>query len=155
MVFAPVAALVFSLLAAPVSGAYGLVARWRAKRRNTAGACAACGTAWTDIGVAATRFRVEGHEICASCASRMRRRLLTELLALGVLTLGAVGLFAGGVIGALSNAYHYPVWMWLLAATPPVALGSASWMVVRRMRAANRQSIEGPVARPALRTGGA
>jgi len=153
--FMAVAALTCSVLAVPVVGSYGLFAAWRAKRRNADGACAACGTKWRELGPDAFEYRVQGHQVCASCAGRLRRRLAAELIGLAALTIVSGGLAIGGVLGASAHGYHFAAWAYGLLLMPPVALGTVGWGAVRRMRSLNRKALDGPESSPALGAGGA
>lgn len=135
------AAAVFAVLALPATVVIRLALRWRGGRRNAADACAGCGVPWAEVGVAPARFHVEGHEMCASCAHRGRRRLVAGVAALGAVTAAAVVVAAGEVVAGA--ALSEPAWALALVTVPPLLVGGATWAALRRMRRLNEAVLAG------------
>jgi hypothetical protein len=146
--FTPVAALVIAASVAPVVAAYGLFANWRARQRNAHDSCGGCGTSWTEIGREPARFLVQGREVCASCAHRLRRRFVAGVAGLASLSLLGLGLVIADLASYVGRGVHIGPVIALMALAPPVLLGALTFSTLRRMRSANRTSLAGPDAAP-------
>lgn len=66
----------------PVAAGIWFLDRWRARRRNRQGECAACGRSWQSMDHDEP-FLFQGRLVCASCATTARRRLVRQLGLLG------------------------------------------------------------------------
>lgn len=103
--------------------------RRRAKRRNRAGACGACGETWPS-GVSFERYWIHGRLVCEPCALRARRRMPAHLAVLGIA--GAFATTATAVSAGLSAFVLVPL-------VSGIAL--PLW-AVKGMKRANRMALE-------------
>ncbi|MDX1646918.1 MAG: hypothetical protein R3304_07225 [Longimicrobiales bacterium] len=114
-----------------VGGALALSAwlkeRRRARRRNLRGACAACGSAWSEVGPE-DPYLIHGRLVCDGCAARARRRMPWQF---GALTGAAV--FASGMIAVGEGLVAEILF-------PAVTTLAMTLAVVHRMKSANRKA---------------
>ena len=111
----------------PAVGGLWMFERWRSRRRNRSGECAACGTSWhaTPTG---DPYLIHGRLVCEDCAAKARRRMPWHFGILGLAT--AVGT-AFAVAGAdLAIMILLPA-----ASTVAMTLGA-----VQLMKLANRKA---------------
>lgn len=76
---------------------------WRAGKRNRGGACANCGTAWTES-PSGERFLIHGRLVCSPCAERTKSRLPWYFGVIGAATIIAttgIGISKGLTAGIL------------------------------------------------------
>src|SRR3954464_15192959 len=126
------------LLATPVAAFTWRRIRNRALGRNAEERCGSCGLPWTEIGVAPIEYQVHGFRVCASCASKLKKRTIAEVVALVVGT----GLASGAAYGAYLRFGHWTPWWGLVwMASPPFLLSAATTAVIRRMKSDNDKSL--------------
>ena len=70
-----------------VSGLW-LFERWRSRRRNRGGECAACGTSWHST-PSGEPYLIHGRLVCQDCAETARRRMPWHFGILGLAAAGA------------------------------------------------------------------
>ena len=144
-VFGPGLAGFFGVLAAPIALAVRRKYRRRSARRNAQGACGRCGAAFFQGGDESL-FVVEGHYVCAGCASALRRRLWVLLPATGLLAIAAVvSSTAGAVLAGPGLSWWLDSRLIPLLA-PTVLVGGGliggAWL----MKRLNRDELRAPAA---------
>lgn len=155
----PVLAILTSI-AVPVIAGFRAVTRWRGRKRNEAGRCAACGASWAERYPDVDQYLVGGQYVCATCGPRMRSRLRRGLVAAALVAtfVGTATLISNGLdiwLGHLSFS-----WWRLLYWIAPVGVFSAVGAAgVLQLRADNRAALKrednprrlaAPESRPAL-----
>ena len=109
-----------------VSGLW-MFERWRSRRRNRSGECAACGTSWHST-PSGEPYLIHGRLVCQDCADTARRRMPWHF---GVLGLASAIATAGVVADAgLAMIILLPA-----ASTVAMTLGA-----VQLMKLANRKA---------------
>lgn len=111
----------------PAVGGLWMFERWRSRRRNRSGACAACGSAWGDT-PSGDPFLIHGRLVCQHCALKAQQRMPWHF---GFLALAAA-LATGGI--AARKGF---VAMVLLPAGTTVAMTLGA---VQLMKMANRDA---------------
>lgn len=101
--------------------------RWRSRRRNRNGECAACGSSWRST-PSGDAYLIQGRLVCEFCAAKARRRMPWHLAMLGI---------AAGVGTALAIAGAAVPLMLLLPAGSTVVMTLAA---VQLMKFANRSA---------------
>lgn len=141
---------------------YAALRAARSARRNRDDQCGNCGGPLYAPGSHAGPSLLQGHLVCASCATKERRSLRSSLIAAAALTGGAVLALAAVAIWAPGQLGSHP---WLPAAatalTYPVMFGGViTYMKRLNRRAAQRLGLDPgssglstPGSSPALSTG--
>ena len=112
-----------------VSGLW-LFERWRSRRRNRGGECAACGTSWQST-PSGEPYLIHGRLVCQDCAETARRRMPWHF---GILGLAAAGATAAIVADAgLAMLILLPA-----ASTVAMTLGAVQLMKLANRRAQRR-----------------
>ena len=110
-----------------VSGLW-LFERWRSRRRNRGGECAACGTSWHST-PSGEPYLIHGRLVCQDCAETARRRMPWHF--------GILGLAAAGATAAIVSDAGLAMLILLPAAsTVAMTLGA-----VQLMKLANRKAL--------------
>ena len=80
----------------PIVSGLWMFERWRSRKRNRSGECAACGSAWSST-PSSEGYLIQGRLVCQECAETARRRLPWHFGTLGIATAVATGgMLAGG-----------------------------------------------------------
>ena len=74
----------------PTIGGLWMFERWRARKRNRSGQCAACGSPWGSS-PSGEGYLIHGRLVCQPCAEAARRRLPWHFGILGIATAVATG----------------------------------------------------------------
>jgi hypothetical protein len=77
----------------PIVGGLWMFERWRSRRRNRSGECAACGTSWRST-KSSEPYLIHGRLVCQDCAETARRRMPWQFGILGL----AAALATAGVV---------------------------------------------------------
>ena len=79
----------------PTVGGLWIFERWRSRRRNRSGECAACGTSWHSS-LSGEAFLIHGRLVCEDCAETARRRMPWHFGILGFAAAVATGFIVAG-----------------------------------------------------------
>lgn len=114
----------------PTVGGLWMFERWRARRRNRRGGCAACGTSWRAT-ASGDPYLIQGRLVCEDCAAEARRRLPWRfgVLGLAVAVGTGVALAAGGFV---------PMTLLPVGSTIVMTVGAVQLMKLANRRAQRR-----------------
>ena len=79
----------------PTVGGLWMFERWRSRRRNRSGECAACGTSWHSI-PSGDPYLIHGRLVCEDCAATARRRMPWHFGMLGLAAAVGTGFAVAG-----------------------------------------------------------
>ena len=111
----------------PAVGGLWVFERWRSRRRNRRGECAACGIPWCST-PPGEPYLIHGRLVCQGCAQTARRRMTWHF--------GFLGLWATiATVSVLADAGLAPILLLPVASVAAMTLGAVQWM-----KAANRKA---------------
>jgi hypothetical protein len=79
----------------PTVGGLWMFERWRSRRRNRGGECAACGTSWRST-PSGDPYLIHGRLVCEDCGAKARRRMPWHFGALGLAVAIGTGVAVAG-----------------------------------------------------------
>jgi hypothetical protein len=112
-----------------VAGLWGFE-RWRSRRRNRIGECAACGASWRGT-PSGDPYLIHGRLVCEACATRARRRMPWSFGLLGI----AAGVGTGFAVAGADVAVMMVV---PAGSTVVMTLGAVKLMKLANRRAQRR-----------------
>ena len=114
----------------PVIGGLWSFERWRSRKRNQSGECAACGSAWHSASVG-ERHLIHGRLVCEPCAVAAKRRMPWHVALLGLGTAVATG-------GLLASGKAALLVMLPIATTVAMTVGAVHVMKLANQKAQYR-----------------